>query len=616
MFIRETTKIDKKTGKEYISYQLVEAYRSSSGPRQKILLTVGSDLKLTQSERKDLSNRIEEVVKGAKSLFSCPEHIESLAQHFANLLLHKKALVQPIEEPNEDVTDFQCVDINSIRHTSVKSIGCEHVALSAYNQLDFNGLFARLNFSTKQTSYAAAAIIGRAIYPVSERALHNQLQFRSGLDELLGTSFARLSLDQLYFISDDLYRSKKVIEKHLHEKEKTLFNLQETIILYDISNTYFEGACKAHPKAKRGKSKEMRTDCPLLAIGVVLDSDGFPKHSEIFDGNVNERATLQEMITRLNRQDVTQRPIIVLDSGIATKDNIDWLKSENYAYIVMMKQKERPPMSACHDVVIRNEGNQYVSATLKYDNKTDDHILWCYSEQRFKKEQDIKQHKTNVLEKELLHLKEGLARPGRLKTIEQVHQKIGRFRDKYARLAQHYEIMVLPADDGINVQDITWTYNAAEVTRSFSGTYTLRTNVKDLTAEKIWEIYVMLSEAESCYRCLKSEAGLRPNWHHREDRIDGHIFLSLLAYHLIVTIRKRLKNEGINESWEVIRERLRSHALITTTLKTKEEGTIYLKQASEPDEYQRSIYKALGLAHKPVKAQKTKIENKDVVSKS
>lgn len=188
--------------------------------------------------------------------------------------------------------------------------------------------------------------------------------------------------------------------------------------------------------------------------------------------------------------------------------------------------------------------------------------------------------------------------------------------DTYKHLAQHYKITVHPAADGIAVHDITWTYDEAEITRSFSGTYTLRTNVKELTAERIWEIYVMLSEAESCFRCLKSEAGLRPNWHSREDRIDGHIFISLLAYHLIVTIRKRLKDQGISESWESIRERLSSHALIATSLKTKEEEVIYLKQASEPDEYQKSIYRVLGIAYKPVKAQKTVIENKDVVSKS
>lgn len=186
MFIRATIKNDKKTGKTYTSYQLVESYRTPDGPRQKILLTIGSDVQLAPNERKDLSNRIEEIVNGTTSLFSCPDHIESLAQHFAHLLLHKKSLVQPIEKPSEEIKDFQCVDINSIRHNSVRSIGCEYVALSAYIQLDFNNLFARLNFSEKQKLLAAATVIGRAIYPSSEKALHNHLQFRSGLDELFG----------------------------------------------------------------------------------------------------------------------------------------------------------------------------------------------------------------------------------------------------------------------------------------------------------------------------------------------------------------------------------------------------------------------------------------------
>lgn len=615
MFIRATIKKDKKTGKEYASYQLVEAYRTPDGPRQKILITIGSDVQLTSDGRKDLSNRIEEIVNGIKSLFSYPDHIESLAQHFADLLLHKKSLVQPIEDPTEESKDFQSVDINSIRHTRVRSIGCEYVALSAYNQLGLDSLFARLNFSEKQRTLAAATIIGRAIFPSSERALHNHLQFRSGLDELLGTSFATLNLIQLYLISDDLYLKKDVIEEHLREKEKTLFNLKETIILYDLTNTYFEGACKAHPKAKRGKSKEKRSDAPLLAVGVVMDSDGFPKHSEIFDGNVNESATLKKMIEKLNRSYIVQQPIIVLDSGIATKDNIAWLKAKGYFYIVMMKRKERPSMEACQEVIIRDAENQYVSATLKYDEKTDDHILWCFSEQRLKKEQDIRQHKTNKLEASLRDLKESLTRPKTLKTIEKVHQKIGRLRDQYSRLVQHYKITVHPAADGINVQDITWAFDESKVKQSFSGTYTIRTNVKDLSAKKLWEIYVMLSEAESCFRCLKSEAGLRPNWHSREDRIDSHIFISILAYHLIVTIKRRLREYEICESWETIKEGLRNHSLIATSLKTKEESTIYIKRASEPDEYQKSVYRALGLTFKPVKAEKTIIP-KDVVSKS
>jgi transposase len=616
MFIRKTLKIDQKTRKSYISYQLVEAYRTASGPRQKILLTIGSDIDLDPGARKDLANRIEDILKGTPSLFPCSDNIESLAQHFVKLIRQKQA--QPTENMNQhrEDHDFHSVDINNIRHNTVRTIGPSYIAFEAYKELKFDELFSDLRFTEKQKAIAAAAIIGRAVFPSSEHALHKWLQHTSGLDELLGTSFAKLSLDQLYFISDDLYQSKRKIEKHLREQEKTIFDLKEKIILYDITNTYFEGTTKGHSKAKRGKSKEMRYDAPLLSFGVVLDSDGFPKHSEIFPGNINERATLEEMIVRLNKKEIVHNPIIILDSGIATKDNIEWLKAQGYSYIVMMKHKDRPPKEACRDIVIRDKNNQFISATLKYDPKTDDHILWCYSQERLKKEHDIKQHKTNALESALIYLKDGLSCPRRIKTLEKVHQKIGRLREKYARLAQYYEIMVSPADNAKDAKDITWTYDEASVNKSFSGTYTLRTNLKDLSAESIWEIYVMLSEAESCYRCLKSEAGLRPNWHHLEHRIDGHMFLSLLSYHLIITIRKKLRDHGINDSWKTIREGLENHSIVATTLKTKEGSTIYLRQASEPNEYQKTIYRALGLGLKPIKTEKTIVVAEDVVSKN
>ncbi len=609
MFIRETAKINKKTGVKYISYQLVESFRTSSGPRQKILLTIDSDIHLTLIERKEVANRIEEIIKGVSSLFPCSDHVESVSQYFSKLLLQKTPLLKSIEVPNDNVCDFHNVDINNIHHTNVKSIGAEHIVHSAYQELGFDEIFDSLHFSDKQKFCAASTIMGRALYPYSERSLYHHLTKNSALDELLFSSFSKLSLDQLYSISDKLYGSKNSIEKQLRKRERSLFNLQEAIILYDITNTYFEGSCKGHPKAKRGKSKEMRTDCPLISVGVVLDADGFPKHSEIFEGNVNERATLQEMILRLNQYETSVRPIVVMDSGIATKDNVEWLKSQGFNYIVMMKKKDRPSVDLCKEVVIRNTNTQFVSASLVFDKDTEDRMLWCYSEERLKKEQDIKTHKEKAVEDALKELKNGLNTPRKMKTLAKVHQKIGRLREKYARLIQHYEIVVYPTPDGINAQDITWSYNEVKVEKSFSGTYTLRTNIKDLTAEKMWEIYMMLNEAESCFRCLKSEMGLRPNWHQREERIDGHIFISLLAYHLIATVRKKLKDNGINDSWKSIRECLRNHSLVYTSLKTKEE-TIYLKKVSDPDEYQKTIYRALGLTSKLLKPEKIIIKTK------
>lgn len=616
MFIRKTLKTEPKTGKKYFSYQLVESYRSPSGPRQQILLTIGSEIDLDDSNRKLLANRIEEIINGSLSLFSYPENIENLAHHYAKLVLLKKNQVTVIPEPVEDVpdADYQNVDINSIRHQKIRSVGCEHLAKMAYQDLGFDTLFARLGLSKKHREYAAGAIIGKALHPSSERDLHHWLVSRSALDEVLGTSFAKLSLDQLYLILDNIFIHKKTIEKHLREHEKHLFNLQETVILYDITNTFFEGACKSHPKAKRGKSKEKRSDCPLVSLGVVLDSDGFPKHTEIFDGNVNERATLQEMILRLNLYNKVTSPIIVMDSGIATNDNIQWLKENNYHYIVMMKKKHRPTQEEASGVIVNDKNGQLVTATLVCDSKTKENMLWCYSKQRQLKERDIKRHQFDRLEKALTDLRDGLKAKGKIKALEKVQQKIGRLREKYSRLAQYYNIDVTPHADGINAENITWTYDSDKIDQSFSGTYTLRTNVSDLSPESIWKIYMMLSEAESCFRCLKSEAGLRPNFHRREDRIESHIFVSVLAYHLIATVRKKLKDQGIFDSWSTIRKNLESHAVVTTIAKTKDQKTIYLRTTSDPDEYQRKIYAAVGIGTKPIKTEKTIIYEKDVVS--
>ncbi len=611
MFIRETSKIDKKTNRKYLSYQLVEAFRTAKGPRQRILLTIGSEVILSAIERKELANRIEDLIQGVRSLYPSPQHIESLAQHFAKLLLQNHS--QAIEEALEEEAEYHTVDLHSVRHTDVRSIGCEYIAHSAYCELGFDGLFRQLRLSEKQRLAAAATIIGRAVHPSSEHSLHNYLQSRSALDSLLKTSFAKLSLDSLYSISDNLFNSKKSIEKHLQNTEETLFNLSEAIILYDLTNTFFEGKCATHRKAKRGKSKEMRTDCPLLAVGVVIDSEGFPKHSEFFEGNVIESATLKKMIGQLDKSSSKPNPVIVLDSGIATKDNVEWLKSQGYSYIVMMKKKERPPLEKCSDVVIRKTENQLVMASLIHDKETDDCFLRCYSQERLMKEQDIKNHKLDSLENALIYLKEGLTKPRRIKTLAKVHEKIGRLREKYPRIAPCYNIEVRSSDGKI-VEDITWSCNQMRLERSFSGTYTLRTNIKNLPADELWKIYMMLNEAESFFRCLKSEAGLRPNWHTREDRIDGHIFISILAYHLIATIRKKLRDHGIQDSWNTVRRKLANHSLVNTSMGTKE-GTLYLKQVSDADEYQTSIYRALGLPSKPMKSEKTVIL-KDVVSKN
>jgi transposase len=608
MFIRETKKVNRATGKEYISRQLVESFRTPSGPRQRILLTIGGDFELDKLEQKQLANRIEEIVSGAQQLISSPAHIEGLAQHFAKLLIQKSTnSLLPLNTPEEDVAlqtplqeEFHTVDINQISHQKVRSIGAEHIALSTYQKLGIDTLLGQLGFSGPQRLAAAANIIARAIRPKSERATCDWLRSGSGLDELLGTSFENIHTNTLYRISDKIYQHRDDIEGHLANIEKSLFSLEEKIILYDITNTYFEGACKGHSKAKRGKSKEKRSDCPLVSLGVVLDSEGFPKHSEIFEGNLSEAGTLEHMIMKLNKRFGGRQPIIVMDSGIATKANIAWLKSTKYRYIVMMKKKERPNRADCSEVVIRKEKNCLITATLKKDLGSGESQLWCYSEQREKKEECIRSSRQKAFENHLRYLKEGLTKKQRMKSYDSIQRSLGRLNERYPRIAQWYKVVVTPNEDMTQVLDIQWSINDLKIARSYGGTYTLTTNIQDLDAKKLWEIYVMLSEAESCYRCLKSETGLRPNWHRKENRIDGHIFISLLAYHLVVSIRHQLNQHGIADSWDQIRTRMQSHSILSTNLRTRDGKTINIRNTSDPEEYHKKIYQALDLPQKPL----------------
>jgi transposase len=649
MFIRDTHKVNKKSGKKYTSHQLVESFRTSKGPRQRILFTIDSSVQLSQQDRKTLANRIEDIVTGYdNALIDIPEHIEVLAKHFAQLILKMRPKKDtpsdnaqkeskdaqeersetgenqegkndaekgksPQEHEQENITDFQPIDLNHVKNRDPRSIGAEYIMYSAYRDLGLPQLFASLGFSKKQQKLAAATIIARAVAPASERATHQWLQKSSGLEDLLDDGFGTVSLNDLYHISDQVILNKKKIESHLSDRERNLFNLKEGIILYDITNTYFEGVCKGHPKAHLGKSKEMRSDCPLISFGVVLDSDGFAKHSEIFAGNVNERATLQEMISRLDRGQ-SKKPIVVIDAGIATKENIEWLKSEGYLYLVMMKQKYRPLREEASEIVVRDDGKQYITASLVKDKESGDNLLYCYSKRRYQKENDIKESKVTAFENELKDLRDGLTIPRKMKKADRVKEKIGRLKQQYSRVSQHYKIEVHVGEDPAIATSITWEQDSAELERSFSGTYSMRTNVIDVGAKNLWEIYVMLSEAESCYRCLKSEAGFRPIHHHKEGRIDGHLFISLLAYHLISTIQMKLKQRSIFLTWETIRNQMKTQVLVTSILKHQNGNVTHIRTASVADPFHEKIYDALNLSTKPCGYKKKTVGTQDVVS--
>jgi hypothetical protein len=291
MFIRKVLHKNKKTRKSYATYKLVESIRTERGPRQRDILNLGVDFDLPKDQWKDLANCIEGIITGQKLLFDYSRKIQSLASKYAKTIIRQQASV--VDEGEDAAADYETVDVNSVDNEQARSVGAEYVVYESIKELELDGMLKSLGFKKHEISAAVGVIAGRMIEPGSERATYYWMQNKTALDELMGVDFSILSLDRIYKVSDIFIKNKDAIEEHLSRKEGELFSLQEKIILYDLTNTFFEGSAKSNPKARYGKSKERRNDCPQVTLGLVLDMDGFAKKSRIYEGGISEPKTLE-----------------------------------------------------------------------------------------------------------------------------------------------------------------------------------------------------------------------------------------------------------------------------------------------------------------------------------
>ncbi|RLG29280.1 IS1634 family transposase [Methanosarcinales archaeon] len=596
MFIRAVEHKDKKNRKKYRTYKLVESVRTERGPRQITVLNLGADFKLPKEHWKELANCIEEIITEQQTIFEYPKKIRTLAEQYARRIIQKQASV--IDEEKQSPPDYARVDLNSINNEQPRTAGAEHVVYETIKLLGIDKKLEELGLKPVDIAAIIGVLCGRMIVPGSERSTHYWLQHISGLGELIDFDFSLVTLDRLYKASDHLLKHKEEIEAHLRKVEIGMFGLEERIMLYDLTNTFFEGTGKYNAKARYGRSKEKRNDCPLVTLGLVLDSQGFPKRSRIFEGNVSEPRTLETMIRGLSDEDDSQksllRPTIVMDAGIASEDNVKWLKEHNYRYIVVSRKKKVEIPPDIKMVPVKQDEKTktvLVQAGLVFNKETDEMELYCHSVDKEKKEESIKNKFQERFEAELLKADKALHLKNGTKRYDKVIEKIGRLKEKFKRVSHLYKITIQKDDDSGKATKITWERKKE---KKASGVYCLRTNQKNLNEKEIWDIYTMLTDIEDAFRCMKSELGLRPNYHHLERRSDGHIFITLIAYHIMQTIRIKLREKGIRFCWNTIRVQLSSHMRISTTVKREDGKVIHIRKSSRPEPNHKEIYDALG----------------------
>ncbi len=625
MYIRKTKIKNSKAGDAYYSYRIVESLREGNKVKQKTLLNLGKHFDIDPAHWSSLTLRIEQLLnhhgQQQTDLFDLQsdldETLEKAAQRYCAQIIHKQS--QPVNRSESLLPDspasphFETIDVNEIEALNPRSIGVESLAYHAMKQLKLDDKLTELGFNGPDKAAALGNIIGRMIAPGSELSTLYWLQNRSALGELLQHDYATTSLTRLYTVGDQLLKSQSALETYLSDRESNLFQLTSTIILYDLTNTYFEGTCASNPKAAFGRSKEKRSDCRLITMGVVLGSEGFPLHSRIFSGNASEPKTLKEMIEGLRKgSDVA--PVIVLDAGIASQENIDWLVAHDFQYIVVSRERNKEnPKEQDDAVVIKKEPGNTVIAKRVDDTQNKEVFLYCHSEKREKKDAAIRNRFHQRFEEALERLHKGLSKKGCTKRYDKIMERIGRIKQKNTRVAQDYDIKISLDKEKKNATAITFKRLEQSHKKShLSGVYCLRSNILDWTETQLWHTYVMLTDLEATFRSMKSELGMRPVYHQKEQRVTAHLFITLLAYHLVHTIRYQLKRKGIHLSWDSIRQQLATQQRITLSMTNREQKTIFVRTTSKAEAMQRKIVDALEIPSDPIGNVKTVINKKNM----
>jgi len=442
--------------------------------------------------------------------------------------------------------------------------------------------------------------LNRLIAPGSELAMPGWVR-RTAMGDILGTDLSKLDENKLYRNLDVLHPNRELIERELAKREQTLFNLDETFYLYDLTSTYFEGQAKVNPQAKLGYSRDKRPDCKQVVVGLVLDRDGFPKAHEVFDGNKQDRASVKEMLEVLEKR-ASKKPgsTVIVDRGMAYQENLDEIRGRGYHYIVAGRQPER---NQWLEELEKNEGweeviripsprNPFQKKTkveIKREQKGDEVFILCRSEGRQQKDRAIREKQEGRFLKDLQKLKERVDK-GHLKRADKTHQAIGRLKERYPRVARYYAIEYDAGGKGVSWHEDS---DKKTIAKKLDGSYVLKTDRQDLTADEIWRTYILLTRVEDAFRDMKTPLMERPIFHHLEHRTQTHIFLCVLAYHLLAVIEQYFLDRGVHTSWAALRDELSTHQVVTVALATDSGGVLRIRKGTTPEARHRLIYETL-----------------------
>lgn len=641
MYFRSTIRHNPATGQIDSYYRLIESFRNETGRVcHRTLLNVGflngqiNTDELNQV-RRILCKRFQDI-KGGGDLFDIkddnPRKIIDLADKMWEELVGKNKIDIGQKQKKEPTTrQRNMVFEESIRHPEVREIGGEWLCGQALEQLKLKDFLINAGFSEEETRLAATQIIARAVYPSSELETARWIKENSGVCAITGYPMGKITKDKLYKSSLKLFSGKEKIENYLSVKTDQLFDIEDRICIFDLSNTYFEGRKIGSRIAKFGRSKEKRSDCKIVVLALVINPSGFTKYSDIFEGNIQDSGTLEKIVTKLRSgTSNTKRAVVVMDAGIATEENLEMLRKNEFDYVCVSRSKLKdyavdPDGSPLE---VEDKRKQKIQLQKVVSGKHDDFFLKVDSQAKRAKEVSMNNRLQENFEKGLSIIAASLDKKSGVKTEEKVYERVGRLKQKYPSIAKYYEINYqvetgLESNKKTNggtgirkVKSMTWKIKEDVDPNQGSGTYFLRTSLL-MGEELIWMTYNIIREVEYSFRTLKTDLDLRPIYHKKDDATMAHLNLGLLAYWIVNTVRYQLKKTGnnpyekhgiadkemdtspINFQWNEIIRIMNTQKSVLTVSQNRYDETIISLRCSEPTPKAEAIYRRLKYKSKP-----------------
>jgi transposase len=571
MFLRRNRRSIR--GEDYEYWTLVESVRTKRGPRQRIVATLGKYPGLNKEERIGWEE-IQRILNGSPKT--------------TNLF-----------KEEADVPEWAMVDIRGVKVERLRQFGDIYLALILWKKLKLDEIFTKLQLQGKEDIewdiMFCVLTLARFCNPSSELEIAESWYEKTPLEDLLGVPMYKINEDRLYRALDQILPHKELVCRHLQERYTNWFNVRYDFLFYDVTSTYFEGQCKQNPQAKRGYSRDKRADCVQICIGLVVTLEGLPIGYEVFDGNRNDVTTLEDIVKLMEKKYGKAHRVWVFDRGIVSEANLAYLNECKAQYVVgtpkyLLKKFEAVLCDKSWDEV---ESGVEVKIVTHPDYGEEKFVL-CRSRQREQKEQAILDRQIQLLESQLQKIQKSI-RNGRLKDSLVAERRIGRWLGRYVKVERLFELELVRQDDHLIDLKITRRIERLAWVQKVHGYYLLRTNLNEEDPRKLWKIYMQLNQAETAFRMSKSNLGMRPIFHHKEQRVQAHIFVCFLALAMYKSLELWMASKGLGNGPQKLLREFKEIRSMDVVLPVKDRNPIRLRVVGRPDKHVQILLYKLGI---------------------